>query len=83
MKEGEFLDGFKIRECLLKLKMADKNINQRWLVRQLRKYGFSTLWEPAFTNILDGLKTSSSDAIIETAFKILEKEAMRLNVKLT
>ncbi|MDU7339326.1 MAG: hypothetical protein E7L17_14580 [Clostridium sp.] len=76
------MDGLKVRECLIRLKQADKNISQRWLVRQLRKNGFGTLWEPAFTNILDGLKTASSEAILETALEILEKEADRLNIQL-
>lgn len=76
------MDGLKVREYLIRLKCADKSISQRWLVRQLRKNGFSTLWEPQFTNILDGLKTANSDMVLETAINLLKKEADRLNINL-
>lgn len=76
------MEGWKIREYLLRLKQVDRNITQRWLVKQLRKRGFSTLWEPRFTNILDGMKSADSDAVLETSLDILQKEAEKLNLNL-
>ncbi|WP_277668988.1 hypothetical protein [Caproiciproducens galactitolivorans] len=63
-----------VRKMLSKLQLTDKTKTQRWLLKEVKKRGFSTLHEPHFSDILNGVYTAKQAPQVLQACYIVLKE---------
>lgn len=63
----------------IKIELLKLHLTQRWLLQQLHHRGFSTLHEPRFSDILNGVYTSgNAKEVLEAAEQVLNEYQQKL-----
>ena len=56
----------------IKIRLIQLGKTQRWLLMELHKRGFSTVHEPLFSNIINGIYTAGcANVVLEAADELL------------
>ena len=72
---GDPKGGLNLEGLNIQIKLKKLHLTQRWLIGQLRKRGFKTLYEPALSSILNEAYTGPmADAVIAASEEILKEQ---------
>lgn len=67
------VSALQVRTLLSNLQLIDKSKTQRWLLKEVKKRGFSTLHEPHFSDILNGIyDAKQAPQVLRTCHTVLK-----------